>query len=113
MGHRRIAYIHGEESAETKAAFPRFTGHAKSLGLKFRRNMCGGRHRDTTKTYLATEALLKCRICPTCILFPDDFAYIGERYLNATLGGEKSDEDISTIGDGIEIGGIWNLRLQR
>lgn len=44
MGHRRIAYIHGEESAETKSRVSRFTGHAKSLGLKFRRNMCGRRH---------------------------------------------------------------------
>ena len=82
MGHRRIAYIHGEESAETKSRVSSFYRTCKELGIE----------------------VLKCRICPTCILFPDDFAYIGG--FNAiTLAGKRVPEDISTIGyDGIEIG---------
>ena len=105
MGHRRIAYIHGEESAETKGRVSSFYRTCKELGIEVPPEYVReAAYRDTTKTYLETEALLKCRICPTCILFPDDFAYIGG--FNAiTLAGKRVPEDISTIGyDGIEIG---------
>ena len=105
MGHRRIAYIHGEESAETKSRVSSFYRTCKELGIEVPPEYVReAAYRDTTKTYLETEALLKCRICPTCILFPDDFAYIGG--FNAiTLAGKRVPEDISTIGyDGIEIG---------
>lgn len=105
MGHRRIAYIHGEESAETKSRVSSFYRTCKELGIEVPPEYVReAAYRDTTKTYLETEALLKCRICPTCILFPDDFAYIGG-FNSITLAGKRVPEDISTIGyDGIEIG---------
>ena len=95
----------GEESAETKSRVSSFYRTCKELGIEVPPEYVReAAYRDTTKTYLETEALLKCRICPTCILFPDDFAYIGG--FNAiTLAGKRVPEDISTIGyDGIEIG---------
>lgn len=105
MGHRRIAYIHGTDSAVTRNRISSFYRTCEELSVAVPSEyVLEAPYRDTTATYLRTVELLKLRERPTCILFPDDFAYIGG--FNAiTLAGLKVPDDISTVGyDGIEIG---------
>ena len=83
MGHRRIAYIHGADSAVTQSRLSSFYRTAYDLGL---------------------EQLLDLPNPPTCILYPDDFASFGG--VNAIRSRRLSiPEDVSVAGyDGIRIG---------
>lgn len=104
MGHHRIAYIHGTDSAVTRNRISSFYKTCEELGIDVPPEyMREAPYRDTTATYLRTKELLELKERPTCIMFPDDFAYIGG--FNAiTLAGLKVPDDISTVGyDGIEI----------
>lgn len=105
MGHRKIAYIHGLDSAVTRNRVSSFYKTCQDLGIEVPPEYVKeAPYRDTTATYCRTVELLQLENRPTCILFPDDFAYIGG--FNAiTLAGLKVPDDISTMGyDGIEIG---------
>lgn len=105
MGHRRIAYIHGTDSAVTRNRVSSFYKTCEELGIAVPPEYVKeAPYRDTTATYIKTVELLRLRERPTCILFPDDFAYIGG--FNAiTLAGFRVPDDISTVGyDGIDIG---------
>ncbi|MCI5649359.1 MAG: LacI family transcriptional regulator [Fusicatenibacter sp.] len=105
MGHRKIAYIHGEDSAETRNRVSSFYRSCESFGIEVPPEYIKeAPYHDTTQTYLRTVELLQLRERPTCIFFPDDFAYVGG-YNAITLAGLRVPDDISTIGyDGIEIG---------
>lgn len=104
-GHRRIAYIHGADSAVTQARLSSFYKTSEDLGLEVPDEYIRkAPYRDTRKTFTETQELLDLANPPTCILYPDDFASIGginaikERGLNIP-------EDISIVGyDGSRIG---------
>lgn len=105
MGHRRIAYIHGNDSAVTRNRISSFCKTCEELKIEIPSEyLVEAPYRDTTQTYIKTRELLGLRTPPTCIMFPDDYAYIGG--FNAiTLAGLKVPNDISAVGyDGIEIG---------
>lgn len=104
-GHRRIAYIHGVDSAVTQNRLSSFYKTAEELGLEVPDEYVReAAYRDTEATYKRTLELLDLPNPPTCIFYPDDFASFGginaikERGLNIP-------EDISVAGyDGIRIG---------
>ncbi len=103
-GHRRIAYIHGADSAVTKSRLASFYRTAALLGIDVPDEYIGmAAYRDTEKTYKETVRLLNLKKKPTCILFPDDFAAFGG--INAIKErGLRIPEDISVAGyDGIRI----------
>ena len=105
MGHRRIAYIHGTDSAVTQRRLSSFYKTCEDLGLEVPPEYVReAAYRDTTRAWIRTMELLRLKERPTCILYPDDFAYIGG--LNAiTESGLKVPDDISTAGyDGIALG---------
>lgn len=77
-GHRRIAYIHGADSAVTRNRLSSFYRTAEKLGLTVREEYIReAEYRDTSKTYTITNELLDMDEPPTCIIYPDDFSAFG------------------------------------
>ncbi|MBO5472414.1 MAG: LacI family DNA-binding transcriptional regulator [Lachnospiraceae bacterium] len=103
-GHRRIAYIHGADSAVTQSRLSSFYRTAAQLELEVPEEYISvAAYRDTKKTYEETVRLLNLENRPTCILYPDDFAAFGG--INAIKEmGLRIPQDISVVGyDGIRI----------
>lgn len=101
-GHRRIAYIHGAESAVTRARLTSLYREVEKLGLDLPDEYVReAAYRDTLTAYRMTNELLDLPNSPTCILYPDDFAAFGG--INAIRErGLLIPEDISVAGyDGI------------
>lgn len=104
-GHRRIAYIHGADSAVTQSRLSSFYRTAEKLGLEIPDEYVrAAAYRDTKAAYEMTRRLLELPKPPTCILYPDDFASFGG--INAIKErGLRIPEDISVAGyDGIRVG---------
>jgi len=105
MGHRKIAYIYGNDSSVTQARISSFFTTCSQLGIEVPEEyLRKADYRDTEGTYLRTKELLELKDPPTCILYPDDFAGFGG--INAIREkGLRIPEDISVAGyDGIRIG---------
>lgn len=101
-GHRKIAYIHGADSAVTNSRLSSFYRTAEDLGLEVPDEYIReAAYRNTVNTYQVTNELLDLPEPPTCILYPDDFAAFGG--INAIRErGLRIPEDISVAGyDGI------------
>ena len=104
-GHRRIAFIHGYDSAVTRERLSAFEKVCVELGIEVPDEyMREAPYRDTTVSAKETEYLLDMDTPPTCIIYPDDFAAFGG--FNAIREkGMSIPEDISVAGyDGIRIG---------
>lgn len=111
-GHRRIAFIHGEETAVTTKRLASFHKTAAELGLSVPDEYVRtAYYHDPQSSGQATRELLKLRNRPTCILYPDDFSFIGgmneiERHGLSIPG------DISVVGyDGIYLSQVLRPRL--
>ena len=105
MGHRKIAYIHGNDSSVTQARVSSFYTTCTQLGIEVPEEYIRrADYRDTEEAYLRTMELLNLSDPPTCILYPDDFAGFGG--INAIREkGLVIPDDISVAGyDGIRIG---------
>lgn len=105
QGHRKIAYIHGADSAVTRSRLSSFYKTAEEFGVvipdEYIREAA---YRDTVSTKEETLKLLELPDPPTCILYPDDFACFGG--INAVKEkGLEIPDDISLAGyDGIRVG---------
>jgi LacI family transcriptional regulator/LacI family purine nucleotide synthesis repressor len=104
MGHRKIAYIHGADSAVTRERLASFYHTAETLGLEIPDEYIKeAPYRDSVGTGERTKELLRLSDPPTCILYPDDFASLGGLNAISELG-LRVPEDISVVGyDGIRI----------
>ena len=111
-GHRKIAFVHGEESSVTGK---RLNGYYRALeehGIPVREDyVLGARYHDPEAAERMTLKLLDLPDPPTCILDPDDFAGFGG--INAIRErGLRIPEDISVAGyDGLRIGRHLEPRL--
>ena len=104
MGHRRIAYIHGNHTAVTAQRLGSFCRTCRDLGLEVPEELvCSCLYHDPVSCRQATEQLLALPQRPTCILFPDDYASLGG--INAIRdAGLRIPDDISVVGyDGIRL----------
>lgn len=105
-GHRRIAYIHGVNSAVavTQRRLAAFYKTAEELGIKIPDEYIkAAAYRDTKASGIATAELLELKERPTCIFYPDDFACYGGINVIKEHGLSIPD-DISVVGfDGIRI----------
>jgi LacI family transcriptional regulator/LacI family purine nucleotide synthesis repressor len=104
MGHTRIAYIHGFDSAVTRNRLQAFYDSLKEYGITVPADyIMEADYRDTRHTAEATERLLSLPQPPTCIIFPDDYAAFGG--LNVIrAAGLRIPEDISVAGyDGLSL----------
>ena len=104
QGHRKIAYIHGLESAVTQSRLSSFYKKLQEYGVTVPDEyVVASPYRDTVAAFETTNQLLDLPDPPTCIFFPDDFAAFGG--INAIRQrGLRIPEDVSVVGyDGIEI----------
>lgn len=110
MGHRKIAFLHGERTTVTQNRLVGFYRACEELGLDVPEEYvreCAYHVPD--RSAQETRELLALPNPPTCILFPDDYSYIGG--LN-TLNemGLRIPEDISAVGyDGIHLAKVMQL----
>lgn len=113
LGHRKIAYIHGNNSSfVTQQRVKGYVETMKELGLQPRQEyMIESLYVNPSAARSATEKLLKLPDRPTCILLPDDVSAFGA--LDAiTDAGLKIPEDISMAGyDGVLVSELMNPRL--
>ena len=77
-GHRKIAYLHGEDSTVTRGRLTGFRQACMELGLEIPPEyIIPCIYHDPDLCQEATRKLLQLQERPTCILFPDDFSFIG------------------------------------
>lgn len=111
-GHRKIAFIHGEDSAVSRDRLGSFYQTMEGLGLEVPEGYireCV--YRDIKMSARQTAALLDLDKPPTCILYPDDFTAIGGINLIKQRN-LKIPDDISIVGyDGISYAKILDPPL--
>ena len=112
MGHRRIAFIHGEDTPVTDVRVASFRQACRELGLDIpEAYVTEAVYCDPASCEVPTRRLLALEMPPTCILYPDDTAYIGGRN-EIYRQGLRIPEDISAAGyDGIDLSQILRPRL--
>lgn len=111
-GHRRIAYIHGEDSEVTQARLRGFAIAVREHGIRLPQEyICGGVYHDSESGGRLTAKLLAQRERPTCILYPDDFSALGG-ILEIRRQGLRIPEDISVAGfDGTSLAEALSPKL--
>ena len=102
MGHRKIAYIHGDNNSVTRDRLSSFhrtlAQHRITVPDSY---IKASRYRDGELTEKRMEELLDLPDPPTCVFMPDDFSAVGG-YSAAQEKGLRIPDDISIIGyDGI------------
>ncbi|MCR4633882.1 MAG: LacI family transcriptional regulator [Erysipelotrichaceae bacterium] len=110
MGHRNIAFIHGDDTFVTRQRLTSFYSACSQLGLQIpSSNVIAGHYHDIQDCADKTKILLDLEQRPSLIIFPDDYSYIGG--LEAiTSRGLSIPEDISAVGyDGINMAKIMKL----
>lgn len=115
-GHRKIAFLHGEDSAVTQGRLTGFHQACQELGLKIPEEyIIPCVYHDPDLCEKATWKLLHLADPPTCILFPDDFSFIGGHNAIQVSGyclpwGITGGKTISAIGyDGINLARMMRL----
>ena len=109
-GHRKIAFLHGENTTVTRNRLTGFYRACEELGLEIPPEYVKGCvYHDPDRCAQATREILALPDRPTCIIFPDDFSYIGGlNVLNES--GLRVPEDISAVGyDGIHLAKVLRL----
>ena len=112
QGHRRIAYIHGDNTSVTRIRLISFHRTLQRMGVDTPDEYIKeSPYRDADSAAKATGELLDLPNPPTCILYPDDYAAIGG--INEIRErGLRIPEDISIAGyDGITIAKILEPKL--
>lgn len=112
MGHRRIAYIHGEDSLPTANRLSGFYITMENNKIPVSDDYVRGiKYRNMEEAARATRELMALPVPPTCILYPDDYACFGG--LNALRSmGYNVPQDISVAGyDGIPLATQFEPKL--
>lgn len=104
LGHRKIAMIQGDANTVSRIRLASFYRTCRELGLEIPDEyVVSAFFRDPPSASLATQKLLALPDPPTCIFYPDDYAYVGGMNEIERMG-LSIPEDISTVGyDGLEL----------
>lgn len=111
-GHRKIAFIHGEQTSVTRKRLLGFHRALEEYGISVPDDyVIEGKFHDPDSCRKITGQLLKLDNPPTAIMFPDDYTYLG-----GLAEFEKRDlqipEDISVVGyDGINLSQVLRPKL--
>lgn len=111
-GHRKIAYIHGQNSEVTRGRLEAYMGFMKEHKLPVRREYvytCP--YRDAERSVSLTRTLLSVPDRPSCILYPDDLAAIAGMNTIREMG-IRVPEEISVVGyDGLSLASFVRPRI--
>lgn len=112
QGHKKIAYIHGADSAVTQSRLSSFYKCMEEADIEVPDEYIReAEYRDLATTGEITSQLIALKDPPTCIMFPDDYSAIGgmNRIKDNCL---RIPEDISVAGyDDIPIASQLTPRL--
>lgn len=102
FGHRKIAFIHGEMTSVTQRRLAGFYKACKKLNIDVPDEYIkSARYHDPESSTKASRELLSLKDPPTCIMYPDDFSFIGGMN-EIEHQGLRIPDDISVAGyDGI------------
>jgi LacI family transcriptional regulator len=111
-GHRRIAFIHGEDTSVTQKRLASFFKACDAFGIKVPEEYIRlALYHDPRSSGLATRELLALSTRPTCILYPDDFSFIGGMN-ELEQQGLSIPDDMSVVGyDGILLSQVLRPKL--
>lgn len=111
-GHRKIAFAHGEDTAVTRQRIASFCRTCKELGLEVKEEyLVQSVYLNGLAAEKATRKLLELPDPPTCILYPDDTAYLGALNELERMG-LSIPKDVSAAGyDGIDMIQMLHPRL--
>ena len=111
-GHRRLAYVHGNDTAVTENRLTGFYRACEELGLHVPdAYIAACEYHEPASCHAATKALLEQKDRPTCIFFSDDYSSIGGAAAIAEAG-LRVPADISVVGyDGIHMAKVMSPRL--
>lgn len=112
QGHRKIALIHGEDTSVTQKRIASFYRTCQEFGITVPdQYVKSALYHDPASSAEATKDLLALADRPTCIIYPDDFSFMGGRNVLDEMG-LKIPEDISVAGyDGIFLSQILQPAL--
>lgn len=78
MGHKKIAYIHGDSNTVTGKRVNTFKDTCQELGIEVPTEYIGSSNfRDCARATYLTEEMLRLPEPPTCIIYSDDYAATG------------------------------------
>lgn len=112
-GHSKIAFIYGQElSTVTQKRISGFYKACMELGIRTPEEyMIEAKYHSPKESGLATRTLLSLPSVPTCILYPDDYSYLGG-LTEIEKHGLSVPDDISAVGyDGIYLSTILRPQL--
>ena len=111
-GHRRIAFIHGEDTSVTQKRIASFFKTCSELGVRIPESYVRTAiYHDPRSSGLATRDLLALPERPTCILYPDDFSFVGGMN-ELERQGLSIPDDMSVVGyDGILLSQVLRPKL--
>ena len=103
-GHRKIAFIHGEDTNVTRQRIASFYKTMEEYGIQVPDEYVKkATYHLPRESGHATRKLLALKDRPTCIIYPDDYSLLGG-LTEIESNGLKVPDDISVIGyDGINI----------
>ena len=109
-GHRKIAFLHGENTTVTRNRLVGFYRACEELGIEVPEGFVRPCiYHDPDKCAEQTRELMALPEKPTCIIFPDDFSFMGGKNVLTELG-LRIPEDISAVGyDGIALAKFMRL----
>lgn len=109
-GHRKIAFLHGEKTTVTQNRLIGFYRACEELGLEIPEEYVRESvFHNPDRCALDTQALMSLPERPTCILFPDDYSYVGGMNTLRQMG-IRVPEDVSVMGyDGIHLARVIGL----
>ena len=113
QGHRKIAYIHGQEgSSVTRDRLASFYRTIDELGLEIPDTYVrSADYLETKGSAKQTKELLNLEDPPTCIIYPDDTSLIGGRNVIIEMG-LRIPQDISIAGyDGTRMSQLLHPQL--
>ena len=112
LGHERIAYIYGDDTAVTRNRVASYFNTLRELNIEPDESITfASAYRNPKLAAKYTKQLLEMKNRPTCILYPDDYSAIGG--LNAIdEAGLSVPDDISVVGyDGLYVSQIIHPKL--
>jgi len=87
MGHRRIAFICGDDTSVTRSRVESFYQTCKDLDIQVPEGyVIESQYHHPEKAAAATRTLMAMKEAPTCIFYPDDISYIGGRAALMEMG---------------------------
>ena len=103
-GHRKIAFIHGEDTNVTRQRIASFYKTMEEYGIQVPDEYVKkATYHLPRESGHATRELLALKDRPTCIIYPDDYSLLGG-LTEIESNGLKVPDDISVVGyDGINI----------